>query len=688
MRRLALLCALAAAATAQTAVTIAAHPDRPGAAIPRDFIGLSFESGSLTSATGFPAENPVFRQMVSQIGPGLARFGGNSVDRLTGWTHGSSTDTTVMTASDADRVFAWARAAGWRVLWSVGLGHTDSAAGADEAAYVYQTAADVLAGLEIGNEPDLYHSNGMRPSSYNINDYIQEWQTYADAIQAQTPEAVLTGSAAAGSIGTWTKTFAQQMGSRIALLTQHLYPLAPYSNNPNAGNAATVPHILGATARNTEDNDGAQLLSIAQGQKIPWRMAETNSCYNGGQSGVSNVFASALWGVDYMFTLAGRSAAGVNFHGGGSGAYTPIAVSGSQVTARPLYYALLMFRAAGRGRVVPLDVAANGVNLTAYGALDPDGTLRVVITNKDMAQDAAVTVTPGAGYTAALEMFLTAPAVDSTTGVTLGDAAVGADGTWLPAQLTSAAVAGGSLNIAVPAASAALVAFGNGRLGVANAATGKNAIAVDGLASAYGEALGIVETSSASAPQTLAGMSGTITDSAGVARPVSLTYAGTSQVNFVVPNGTALGPATVQFGTLSAPVTVAAVAPGLFTMGGSGVAAAIAVRVPNGQSTQTAVPVFNCSSGSCVPVPIAIDNQSTVYVSLYGTGIRGAGSSIACTAGGIPVQVTSAGAQGEFPGLDQVNIAIPTSLRGRGVVDVVITTGGQTSNTVRLEFGG
>jgi len=58
MRCIALICALgwAAACWAQTAVTIAAHPESPGIAIADDFIGLSFETGSLTTATGFPAE--------------------------------------------------------------------------------------------------------------------------------------------------------------------------------------------------------------------------------------------------------------------------------------------------------------------------------------------------------------------------------------------------------------------------------------------------------------------------------------------------------------------------------------------------------------------------------------------------------------------------------------------------------
>jgi uncharacterized protein (TIGR03437 family) len=693
MRLIAALCALAAvpACWAQTAVTIAAQPASPGIAIPSGFIGLSFEASSLTSATGFPAENAVFQRMVSQLGPGVARFGGNSVDKLTGWMRGprtSSTSSSVITSSDVDRASAFARAVGWHVLFSLGLGNGNPTTDADEAAYVYQTDADVLSGLEIGNEPDLFHSNGLRPATYTVTDYIAEWKTYANAIQATTPSAVLTASAAAGSITTWTSTVAQQLGSRIALLTQHLYPLAPSSVSTTASNAASIAHILGSTARTTEDTDGSQVLEIAQGQKLPWRMSETNSCYNGGELGVSNVFASALWGVDYMFTLAGRASTGVNFHGGGSGNYTPIAVSGSTVTARPLYYALLMFRAAARGRLVPLTLAANGVNLTAYGALDDDGTLRVMVINKDTAQNAAVTITPGP-YTTALAMRLAAPAVDSTTGITMGGEAVQTDGSWLPAQLESASLLHGAYSTTVPMTSALLVSFGNGKLGVANSASGQTAIAPNSLASAYGQALGMAESGTAAVPvQNLAGVTGTLTDSSGTAHPLTLSYAGPSQVNFLVPDGTSSGTATVDIGASSGTVTVNGAAPGLFALGSNQTAAALAVRIQNGQTAQTAVAAFDCSLGTCTTVPIVIDSQSTVYVSLYGTGIRGAASSTTCTVGGVTVPVTFAGKQTTYPGLDQVNISIPASLRGSGVVDVVVTSNGMASNVVRLAFGG
>ena len=49
-----------------------------------------------------------------------------------------------------------------------------------------------------------------------------------------------------------------------------------------------------------------------------------------------------------------------------------------------------------------------------------------------------------------------------------------------------------------------------------------------------------------------------------------------------------------------------------------------------------------------------------------------------------PEPVAFVGAQGEFVGLDQLNVQIPTSLRGRGTVPVVVTVDGQTTNTVTI----
>jgi len=691
MRTIVFLIALTLMAHAQTTslpVTITAKTAQPGAAIPQDFLGLSFETGSLTSATAFPAENVQFQKMVAQLGLGWLRFGGNSVDK-TAWARGqrlSGSSTTTLLSSDVDRVIAFARATGWRMLWALNLESSTAATAADESDYVMQNGSDVLAGFEIGNEPDLYPAN-------TLANFVSNWKTFADAIQAKNPKAVLTGPADAGNISTWTGPFTIQQGSRIALLTQHFYPLGPPPTVPaSLPNSASIPNLLNSYTQGVENSAGQSLQTIAAKPALPWRMSETNSCYNGGYDGVSNVFASALWGVDYMFTLAATASSGVNFHGGGSGLYTPIAVStdagATTVTARPLYYAMLLFGAAAGGRVVPLTVNSGRVNTTAFGVLDPAGTLRVTIINKDPQFDAAVQITPGAAYTLATALRLSALSLTEKTAITLGGASVAADGTWAPGTFETVKGSSGVFNLTVPAGSAAVVGFGAAGLGIGNTASGQTPVAPVSMASLYGTNLGFLtrSTPSVDLPATLGAVSGTITDSAGVSQSLPLIYVSPSQVNFVVPQGTASGAATVMFGGASGTVQVAPVAPGLFALGGTSVAAATAERYSLQGVDQGPVSVFDCSTGTCKPAPIATDPQANVFLTLYGTGIRGETNltNVTCTVGGINVPVQYAGAQGQYPGFDQVNIQLPGQLRGAGTVNVVLTVDGQKSNAVQI----
>jgi uncharacterized protein (TIGR03437 family) len=45
-----------------------------------------------------------------------------------------------------------------------------------------------------------------------------------------------------------------------------------------------------------------------------------------------------------------------------------------------------------------------------------------------------------------------------------------------------------------------------------------------------------------------------------------------------------------------------------------------------------------------------------------------------------------AGAQPQFPGLDQVTLELPPSLAGAGKIEVVAVSGGVRSNAVELDF--
>ncbi len=189
----------------------------------------------------------------------------------------------------------------------------------------------------------------------------------------------------------------------------------------------------------------------------------------------------------------------------------------------------------------------------------------------------------------------------------------------------------------------------------------------------------------------VAGVTVSVTDSAGATRPADLFFVSPSQVNYLIPSGAAPGPATftVQAGdrTLSGgALSIANVAPGIFTANSQGLAAATLLRVhADGSQLVASMEQLDPSTHQIVPIPIDLDPSSdAVYLELYGTGIRGAPQSqVSVQIGGMTLKPTFAGAQPAFTGLDQVNVELPYALKGSGNIPVVVTAG-QTANTVRI----
>ena len=72
----------------------------------------------------------------------------------------------------------------------------------------------------------------------------------------------------------------------------------------------------------------------------------------------------------------------------------------------------------------------------------------------------------------------------------------------------------------------------------------------------------------------------------------------------------------------------------------------------------------------------------SIYLSLYGTGFRGA-SSVSATVGEMTVPVSAFGPVSEYEGEDQVNIGpLPSSLAGHGDINILLTFDGKLANTV------
>jgi uncharacterized protein (TIGR03437 family) len=196
-------------------------------------------------------------------------------------------------------------------------------------------------------------------------------------------------------------------------------------------------------------------------------------------------------------------------------------------------------------------------------------------------------------------------------------------------------------------------------------------------------------------PTSLAGTTVKVRDAAGAERLAPLFYVAPTQINYQLPPGTATGAAQITVtsgdGKISTgAIRIVTVAPGLFSANsdGQGVPAAFVLRVKS-DGSQITEPVAQLSQGRFVPLPIDLGPETDlVFLVLFGTGIRNRNSlsTVIVKIGGADAQTLFAGTTPGFVGLDQVNVRLSQSLKGRGEVDVALTADGMAANTLRINI--
>jgi hypothetical protein len=428
------------------------------------FAGLSYEKSELYGPL-FTASNSDLIGIFKRIGPSVLRIGGNSVDRNVWTSKGPGQTAGEIAPSDVASLAAFVKAAGWQCLYGVNLGKaatgaTTPALAAAEVAYAAQEFGSSLLGIEIGNEPNLYGTTGSYfAGNWSLPQFVTLWREFRAAILASTPGVAVTGPADADDESTWTVPFGKIVtNSQISLLTQHYY------RGDGESTTSTAARLISPDAQLVADL--AILEAGAQSIGVPYRIAECNSFYHGGSSGVSDSYASALWVIDFLFNCAQGGAVGVNFHGGGDGpGYTPIADhAGSVVGARPEFYGILLFALAGQGTLYEAQISVGSLNVTAYAVKTSSGGFNIVVVNKDLTQNLQLTTQlPESASSATLVDMTqltsgaTGPDLSATSGVTIQGASVNPDGSFAPSAAYKLNPSGSQVTCYVPALSAVLI---------------------------------------------------------------------------------------------------------------------------------------------------------------------------------------------------------------------------------------
>jgi hypothetical protein len=417
------------------AVTVAVGVDNSGPDLAPGFAGLSYETSQVLPKNGkyyFDAGNKALVTLFQTLGVKSLRVGANAVD---------DPKVPIPQQEDLDSLFAFAKAAGVKVIYSFRL-KQDANAAVPLAQYIASQYADQLDCFCIGNEPDA----GGKFKTYD--DYMAAWRPQYEAISAAVPSARFGGPSVSASSDVFAVPFVKEWGpsGKLAFVSDHHYFLGDsklLSKDPAAGRESCLSDDLHSKYESAYDMLGKPAASAG----VPYRLDETNSSFGGGALDISDTYAASLWALDYLHWWAARHTGGINFHTGDRVAVTHPPYYSAFITEPddsgfqydtgfqifPLSYALLDFNLGAHGKSLPVKFARKpGVNFDAYAFQDRD-SLYLTLINRS---HAPVTVslqlpaTTGAGSWRRID--LTAPNDDISvkTGITVGGASIKEDGTW------------------------------------------------------------------------------------------------------------------------------------------------------------------------------------------------------------------------------------------------------------------
>lgn len=454
-------------AAGSKAVSVRVESSRPGHAVPARYLGLSFEASDLRRIAAY-GQTGNFVKMLRSLGPGVLRFGGISADTRIAWVDSATPQPpwTALALEERDLLAlrTLAQRSGWRVLLTLGLAHFDPASAAREAAEAKRALGPWLAGIEIGNEPDAYARHRLRAKSWGYAAYEIEVKRYRRAIAKLAPGIPLAGPGVSGSRAYIRWGPHEVSALSPAILTGHHYPLGCHQIPQ-----PSIERLLSTKIRASEAASLQRYMKVSRASGVPFRMDEANSVSCGGHVDISNTFAATLWATSYIAQTMAAGVSGINLEGNPANClgYSPVCASApaqlaaGQLTAQPVWYALLLARSLIGDR--PLQTVLSNpaaANMTVSALRAPNGGLHLVIVDDDPpgSQPARVRVRVGSNFTAASMLALTAPTLAATSGVMLGGRGVSADGSWQPPSAPApVSVEGGVATVTLTPSSAALV---------------------------------------------------------------------------------------------------------------------------------------------------------------------------------------------------------------------------------------
>ncbi len=146
----------------------------------------------------------------------------------------------------------------------------------------------------------MFNRHLRDPKTWGVDEYLKEWIPLALAVQKAVPDAKF-GMPDVASDVSWLPKIANRWPSinerpNVTTLSHHYY-----WGGPPASPNVNIERLLRPSPAVAQK--AALAREAATKMNVPFRMTEGNTVYQGGKPGLSDVFAAALWGADYLFEL-------------------------------------------------------------------------------------------------------------------------------------------------------------------------------------------------------------------------------------------------------------------------------------------------------------------------------------------------------------------------------------------------
>jgi hypothetical protein len=401
-----------------------------GRDIPDHFVGFSIEWSLIERYMG-PSARPGFANLLDNLDSGVLRIGGGSQDNMR-FDAAAPNANNVITPADVAAVRSTLDLAnadsgdepGWATILGTGTAPQPArpfatlenarnfTAQGVEPSFGDAAGRRLLAGIELGNEPDL---NWPVAVPGNVTAYLTAFARYSQPDITQ--DFPVLGPNTSEQIAPWqamkvgnpllgiryfhhwpsildfqAPIMKQKEGSFPVSANDHYYPFARACTN-DPYRCATIERLLSDERQDNFDYQVYTHAGQAAERGLDYRVEETNTAAGRGFAGVSNVAASGIWTLDVLFNAAcpqppdnpGANArcvigaAGLNLHNAelnaffkpeeGNAPYNAVnydprieeADAGSP-TAAPSYYGMLLFAKLAQGGkdLLPVPVQANG----------------------------------------------------------------------------------------------------------------------------------------------------------------------------------------------------------------------------------------------------------------------------------------------------------------------------------------